>query len=122
MVALIPENTKYTYLKTLEQLRYTDHYLGCNMEKRSNTGIEEKTSAEFEIYPNPAKSFIKIISPDAGIRIEVYDILGNLLFAKDNLSKENKISLPNIVMGTYILKFIDNGQLVAAKKLVIVDE
>ncbi len=60
-----------------------------------------------EVYPNPAKDFVKVIIPETLVleNIELYTVLGQLI---EKYSK-NSFSLENLSSGQYILKIVTSG-------------
>ena len=54
------------------------------------------------IYPNPGTDIINIVSRK-NVNIEVYDLLGNLLIVKDNVTKLDISSLPAGIYNFVIL-------------------
>ena len=87
-------------------------------------GINNFTSKNISIYPNP-------VLPNQGITIsnlkdnnqslvELYDLLGHLVFSTRLLVVNNTLNLriPEIASGLYVLK-IDNGSKLLSKKLII---
>lgn len=59
------------------------------------------------VYPNPFENDIYVESDQEIVRIEVYSIIGNLVFSSNklNVTKE-KLSLNNLPKGSYILRII----------------
>jgi len=64
----------------------------------------------YHLYPNPANSHIKInFSKIYGsyIRVEIYDIIGNMVFTKEfSFSKDIEIELSQLKSGFYISKVL----------------
>jgi hypothetical protein len=68
---------------------------------------------EFIIYPNPTIDKINISESNhqkSEFGIEVYDQLGNLLFAKFNLYDDSTIDMTDFSSGIYIVCFLNNEQ------------
>jgi YVTN family beta-propeller protein len=85
-------------------------------------GIEEirnigQKGQEFEVYPNPAKSFFTISGPISASRqtLKMFDISGKLIRVKE-FEKELRVDLKGINPGVYFLQL---GNDISAKKLVI---
>ncbi len=77
--------------------------------QKSFVGINNPLFDNLAIYPNPAKGFIIIKSPDFQYnKIEIYDISGKLVLSR-NLKYQSELMLPlNLRNGKYILKLSDN--------------
>lgn len=66
------------------------------------------------LSPNPGKDFIKIKTPIYSPKIEIRDILGNLVLT----SNETKIDINNLISGLYIV-IVQNDNYSIQKKLII---
>lgn len=85
--------------RTLPDNFYVLRYLGG-----LNTGINEITNTEWHVYPNPNNgSFsLKIDSNDKESNVKIFDLTGNLVYVKDNLSNSKiQSELPT---GAYIVQ------------------
>ncbi len=85
--------------RTLPDNFYVLRYLGG-----LNTGINEITNTEWHVYPNPNNgSFsLKIDSNDKESNVKIFDLTGNLIYVKDNLSNSKiQSELPT---GAYIVQ------------------
>lgn len=93
---------------TTKVLKITDAVLGLEH-------IEDSQKNKLVVYPNPAADYLIIQNAENAEIIQLLDITGRLIkdFKSSEL-KENKILLPNLTTGTYILK-IDN----ASQKIII---
>ena len=73
-----------------------------------NVKISDYNKSAIKLSPNPANSFVNIITGSA-MKLEVYSLLGTLV-AVDNLHEgDNIISVSNYPAGVYIMKMIDVG-------------
>ncbi|MDZ7741285.1 MAG: T9SS type A sorting domain-containing protein [Bacteroidota bacterium] len=82
---------------------------------------EPQASAKLHIYPNPAREFITIngFEEIRNPMVKIYDIQGNLVFKKELSANNNKVKLPDISNGIYLLKITGSGNKVAkASRLV----
>ena len=95
----------------------TSHSEALRVNVFNSTGIDEQGTASFEIYPNPTYGkinlFIGETLPD-NARIEVYNILGELMMAKKvcHLQEGDTLvlDLNHLVSGLYIVKLsTENG-------------
>lgn len=67
--------------------------------------INNYSSIQFDIYPNPTSNVLNIISKSEIIKIEVYNNLGQLI--TKNTFKSN-IDISKLINGIYYLKILDN--------------
>lgn len=75
-------------------------------------------SVELNIYPNPAKSFVKINSSEIINKLEIYDNAGKLKNTSKPEVSETKINVKNLVEGIYYAKiYTDKGT--TSRKIVI---
>jgi photosystem II stability/assembly factor-like uncharacterized protein len=73
----------------------------------SGVGIADSDSPGAKIYPNPAKSLLKIeLSGSANATLEIYNLAGELLNRILLLKQENSVSIEYLPAGTFILKVI----------------
>lgn len=80
-------------------------------------GASNISKSGFTLYPNPARSFITILSQETGtISTKMYSILGEKII--DTVLLENKLDISNLRSGAYILK-ITQGNYVSTKKLIV---
>lgn len=70
------------------------------------------------VYPNPAdKEFTIDITEHSGAQMALYDMTGRNVLAGPLQSGVNKISLPNISSGIYILNVMKEGKIVHRQKI-----
>ena len=76
---------------------------------RDNTlAVDSFNKDKINIYPNPAKSFIKIAGLEKSAEYEIFTLDGKLI-KKGNAEKDSEINISAFVKGTYILKFNDQS-------------
>ena len=78
-----------------------------NLTKGVNTGIDDFTTMDFKIYPNPANDKITItfsVLNDADKKLTVADIFGTPIFSKVVTSPTESIDVSMLPCGTYLLK------------------
>jgi hypothetical protein len=68
------------------------------------------------IYPNPAKTTLNIANAENSI-VVIYNILGQVLYTKTNISLQEEILVSQFVKGTYFVK-ITNGNAVKTSKFI----
>jgi aminopeptidase N len=86
-------------------------------------GIKEEGSlekAQFNIYPNPADSFIWIedLKPQKQYNMVVYDLTGKMLY-RGKLNKKGKLDTSKWKAGAYIINILDSRQLIYNEKIII---
>ncbi|MBL0236612.1 MAG: T9SS type A sorting domain-containing protein [Saprospiraceae bacterium] len=67
----------------------------------------EKTSNNYKVYPNPAKTYFWVDNPELDIlQIEVFDLFGKSVIRKVSNNNEAavKIAINDIINGSYIIK------------------
>lgn len=77
------------------------------------TSIEQISTNELiHIYPNPFNDLITIISTDglcSNCTIEIYDLTGRLIFAKNDFAQQNQfLDLSILKNGTYLIHIFNN--------------
>jgi hypothetical protein len=83
------------------------------------TGIKEKESIAFRIYPNPASGHLKIVKEEGEFDLSISDINGRVVFQKALLFDTETIELNNLSSGFYSVQLSNNNGQTAHKKLVI---
>lgn len=87
-------------------------------------GINDFTSKNISVYPNPVLAnqgiTISNVKDNNQSLVELYDLLGHLVFSTRLLVVNNTLNLriPEIASGLYVLR-IDNGSKQLSKKLII---
>ncbi|NNK82604.1 MAG: T9SS type A sorting domain-containing protein [Flavobacteriaceae bacterium] len=91
---------------------------GNTAENRwATASITDSELNKIQIYPNPVTSNTVSIFVNTELKIEVYDIIGKLLF-NTKVSPNNKdIDISNLNNGVYIFK-LSNGSQTITKKLI----
>ena len=69
--------------------------------------IKNPVFNSFKIYPNPTNDFVTVESESTVDKIEVYNLLGQLIISQ----KSNKINLSDYNKGIYMIQIVfENGQ------------
>jgi len=71
-----------------------------------NISLSEFNSFPVQLYPNPAKEFIIVKSPQPLQKLEVYDLRGGLLLQIEN---NTTLNLEGLEAGNYILRAYSDG-------------
>ncbi len=76
------------------------------IEDTVDSGLKEHSNLErsVNLYPNPAKEFVTIDSESNILRIEVYNVLNQLIETKSANSKTLTLDLKSYTSGTYFAK------------------
>lgn len=80
---------------------------------RNTLGTEILKSNKFSISPNPTSNKVNISGVfDENTEIKIYDVLGNLMFVKNNQknSKEIILNIENLKDGSYFLHVLTNDR------------
>jgi len=85
----------------------------------STTGINELSPKDFNIFPNPSKGVITINTSSNNLfDVQVYNVLGKLIYNKNGNNKSTTIDLSSINKGIYIVSIlIDNKRI--SKRIII---
>ena len=113
----ISENQEYTFSMPFTDVTYIAHF-------DFNTGIEELSSKDISIYPNPADDKVSIrVDQESSSMIEealIYNSVGNQvrIIGKDKISENFEINISDLEPGLYYLQFrTDEGML--SKKVIV---
>jgi uncharacterized repeat protein (TIGR03803 family) len=76
--------------------------------------------SDITIYPNPSNGLITIETQStAKFKVEIYNILGELITEKSALSQQTVIDLTNHSAGVYIVKVYYNDNKIVHKKMIL---
>lgn len=84
-----------------------------------NVSIEEVSSLNFQLYPNPATSSFTVSGLATNNSIELIDMTGKVVATKNATQGEIKIEVNNFNKGVYFVQIKENGVILATKKLII---
>ncbi len=89
---------------------------------KSGTGVQsiQKKNESLHIFPNPFDEFVKVLLPDgnAMYALQVYDLLGNQVLAKSNLSAGVfELNTADVQSGIYFVKVVSDKGLISESKL-----
>lgn len=77
---------------------------GSTVTKDNTLAVDDAKQKAINVYPNPAKSIIKISGLEKSTDFEIYAIDGKLV-RKGKTQADSEINISTIQKGTYILKF-----------------
>jgi hypothetical protein len=78
-------------------------------------GIEEEMMLQFQVYPNPTKSSVKIISNETVNSLQLSDLQGKVLLKSNPYVNEVTIDLTNYPEGMYLATSIVKGKVIVRK-------
>ncbi|MFB1027420.1 MAG: T9SS type A sorting domain-containing protein, partial [Flavobacteriaceae bacterium] len=81
-------------------------------------GLEDNDFTSIEVFPNPVSSVLHISNVE-NTTIEIYTILGQVMFTKENTFNQETIDVSSYKSGTYFIK-ISNGAFTTTKKFTVI--
>ncbi len=84
-------------------------------------GINETTTEmHFHIYPNPSNGKFNIINPknNKTSSIEIFNLLGELIFTLNNVKQQSEIDLSSYQKGIYFVKIYGEGKFKTEKIII----
>ena len=81
-------------------------------------GLEDNDLTSIEVFPNPASSVLQISNVE-NTTIEIYTILGQVMFTKENTFNQETIDVSSYKSGTYFVK-ISKGAFTTTKKFTVI--
>ena len=107
----------------VQTIRLTSTGNGFNINWLEITSQAAKTVAkssiieEISIYPNPVDDFLQVsINDRATTSIEIIDTIGKI-HIKESISNSKSIDLSSLSKGLYIVKILNNNEVIAVKKV-----
>ena len=79
--------------------------------------IDSKVNT-INIYPNPTNGQVELKNLNLDVKVDVFNMMGKLLFTEEVNTTKNTINLDNYSNGIYLLK-ITNGKQIEFKKVVL---
>ncbi len=75
------------------------------------SSVADVKEIDFNLYPNPNSGLFKLSVPEvtSNCRVEVYNVLGQLVYTAAVTAKDNTIDLGTIPTGCYIAKLLSAG-------------
>ena len=87
----------------------------------ANLATTENSVEEiYRVYPNPTRGdfYLKMNAKHKNVTVNVFDISGKLVFTKNGVNPEEKIS-PSLPKGHYIVKVEKEGEYIFSSKLIV---
>ncbi len=81
--------------------------------------VEELGDAVFEIYPNPAKEYVRITSDSNIEELSVFTVEGKMMYSQSVNQQETMINVAGFDRGTYVVRMIANDEIVIKRIMVL---
>ena len=81
-------------------------------------GLEDNSLATVNLYPNPTSDVLTVSNVE-NATIEIYNILGQVMTIKTNISNQETIDVSGYAAGAYMAK-ISNAGVTTTKKFVVI--
>lgn len=96
----------------------TEGFYQVNNSNISNS-INSQLDFDVIIYPNPFQEYISIrFNRDENLDLEIFDLLGKIVFKKSKVNNEMKIDMQNLSKGAYLVKVYDLKNKFSSFKLI----
>jgi hypothetical protein len=73
-------------------------------EDNTSVGIEDIVDIDILVYPNPVKDQLTITLSNTNVKIEMYDIIGNLIYVNNAPMNKNIVQTSQLPKGLYTIK------------------
>ncbi len=80
-------------------------------------GTNDNVLNNLVIYPNPASSILNIDNAENST-IEVYDLLGRVIFSRTNISLKEQLNVSTLNSGTYLIRITNENKVVTDKFII----
>ncbi len=80
---------------------------------------DNSNTNKINIFPNPAKSFIKISNGSSDSRIEIINSLGQLILNIDNYKMDDLINIESLNSGIYVMNIYTNSKLSGTSQFIV---
>ena len=81
--------------------------------------VEELGDTVFEIYPNPAKEYVRITSSSNIEELSIFTVEGKMVYSQSVNQQETMIDVTEFNRGTYIVRMIANDEIVIKRIMVL---
>ena len=75
-----------------------------NITVENELGLSDFDTSSITIYPNPVKNILTISASESIYEISIFNLIGQKLVSKTNLSSEEKIAVSDLANGWYLLQ------------------
>ena len=109
-----------------EYVFFADHSGLIKANFEINTSLSQFNENDFEIFPNPARNYIRIITDKKTSefinRIEIVDLHGKVLLSEPVNNKTlMQINIHEMHSGIYIIRLMSKGSIWIARKIIIIE-
>jgi hypothetical protein len=84
-------------------------------ECQGQTGISENNLSSVFVYPNPSSGLININIPQETSKIDVYSVLGKLVYSRVNKPNKNEHTINIKENGIYYISVYVGGEIISKK-------
>ena len=81
--------------------------------------VEELGNAVFEIYPNPAREYVRITSNANIEELSIFTVDGKMVYSQSVNQQETMIDVTGLRRGSYIVRMITNDEIVIKRIMVL---
>ena len=81
--------------------------------------VEELGNAVFEIYPNPAREYVRITSNANIEELSIFTVDGKMVYSQSVNQQETMIDVTGLRRGSYIVRMIANDEIVIKQIMVL---
>jgi hypothetical protein len=74
------------------------------VQATTSSEIDEVTSADIQVYPNPAKTLLTVTSPHRIFNVNIANPLGQTVYQRDFNTSHIQLDIANLSSGVYFLK------------------
>jgi len=92
-------------------------YSLASITKYAN-GVNEASNVLLNVYPNPARDYIKVVANQNIDKVVLLNVLGAIVREKNVSSQETQLNVGGLNSGIYILQITVNGQVSTRKVFV----
>ncbi|WP_282072513.1 T9SS type A sorting domain-containing protein [Polaribacter atrinae] len=92
---------RFTYFSNVGAYKYVDDF---SIVEASTASVKDMQQFDFELYPNPARDFIKVSAVENFDKVEIYNLLGKLIYEETVSNNNKEINVSNLSDGIYFIK------------------
>ena len=89
-----------------------------SIENDITTGIDNNTTNNFTVFPNPAKDFVTIQNA-SNSDLKVYDIYGKMIISVNDISGNYRLDITSLPNSTYLLQIVNADKITTRKFTVL---
>jgi len=95
-----------------------DHVISFANVVRVPAGVNDNADVTFEIYPNPAHDYMRIVANSEISKVSLLNVLGQTVLERTINAKETRLDIGGTQPGVYIVKLEADGKTVTQKVFV----